>query len=528
MPAPKAAQKIEHATSYDEVPYESFTYGQTHPAHMTTIARLFGLNPPDFRKARVLELGCASGGNLLPLALLYPEASFTGLDLSQEQIAEANASKKTLKLGNIDFQQQDILAFDLKTHQEKFDYIIVHGVFSWVPEPVRQKILELCQSCLSPDGLALVSYNTLPGWNAVRSLREMMQYHVSRFSSASEKIMQARALLEFLAESVPEGRAGYRDMIDEERNMLKNLNDSYLFHDHLENTNAQFYFHDFARMAADHDLLYVGDSSLASMFVGNMPQKALDVLKTVNDVVRQEQYMDFITNRRFRTSILCRKGRPINRSLPGTKILDFYLTSAMKPEAANVNPKKDIVFKTANGASFTTHTEIAGQLYLALSESGIRPVAARDLIAGVQKTLKLGDTGDIERTLIQHGLQLALRGFIGLHSDSPDFTASVSRKPKVFAMARHQAGMKNCRSVTSVLGAMVTTDAASNIIIQNLDGTRTVDDIIDIMAGMAESGKLTISRDNKPTRDQSIIREEIARVVDQILPKLAKQALLVK
>ncbi|HEY8190644.1 MAG TPA: methyltransferase regulatory domain-containing protein, partial [Micavibrio sp.] len=274
--------------------------------------------------------------------------------------------------------------------------------------------------------------------------------------------------------------------------------------------------------------LYAGDSSLASMFVGNMPQKALDVLKTVNDVVRQEQYMDFVVNRRFRTSILCRKGLSLKRSLPGSRILDFHLTSAMKPEAANADAKKDIVFKMANGASFTTHTEIAGQLYLALSESGIKPIAARDLIAGVQKTLKLSDASEIERTLIQHGLQLALRGFIGLHSDSPEFAMSVGKKPKAFAMARHQASMKNCRSVTNVLGTMTATDAASNIIIRNLDGTRTVGDIVDIMAGMAENGEMTISRDNKPTRDPSIIREEIARVVDQVLPKLAKQALLVK
>lgn len=528
MSAKTAAQTIDPVTSYDEVPYESFTYGQTHPAHMATIARLFGLNPPDFKTARVLELGCASGGNLLPLALRYPEASFTGLDLSQEQITEADANKKALKLKNINFQQQDILAFDLKAHQEKFDYIIVHGVFSWVPEPVRQKIFELCQSCLSPDGLALVSYNTLPGWNAVRSLREMMLYHTSRFSSPSEKITQARALLEFLAESVPEGRAGYREVIEDERNMLKNINDSYLFHDHLESTNAQFYFHDFAQMAADHDLTYVGDSSLSTMFVGNMPQKALDVLKSVNDVVRQEQYMDFVTNRRFRTSILCKKGRPLNRALTNARILDFYLTSAMKPDAANANPKKDIVFKTANGASFTTHTEIAGQIYLTLSESGAKPIAAKDLITKVQKTLKLNDSKEIERTLVQHGLQLALRGYISLHSDSPEFVTSISKKPKVFAMARHQVTMKNCRSVTSALGSMVTTDATSNIIIQNLDGTRTIDDVIEVMIGMAEAGKITVSRDNKPTQDKAIIHEEISGVVNRILPKLAQQALLVK
>src|SRR4051812_31728087 len=107
----QAAAKIEPKQSYDEVPYESFAYPQTHPSHLATIATLFGLAPPDFKTANILELGCAGGGNLFPLALLYPEAKFLGIDLSQEQISQANAEKKSLKLDNIEFLQQNILEF---------------------------------------------------------------------------------------------------------------------------------------------------------------------------------------------------------------------------------------------------------------------------------------------------------------------------------------------------------------------------------------------------------------------------------
>ena len=69
-------------TSYDEVPYESFPFPQTHPDHLATLGRLFAIQPPPLERCRVLELGCASGGNLIPMAVAMPQAEFFGVDLS--------------------------------------------------------------------------------------------------------------------------------------------------------------------------------------------------------------------------------------------------------------------------------------------------------------------------------------------------------------------------------------------------------------------------------------------------------------
>jgi len=76
MPSLNAEKKEDKSFSYDALPYEGFAYAQTHPAHLYSVASLFGLNPPDFKKARVLELGCGGGDNLLPLALTYPKSIF--------------------------------------------------------------------------------------------------------------------------------------------------------------------------------------------------------------------------------------------------------------------------------------------------------------------------------------------------------------------------------------------------------------------------------------------------------------------
>lgn len=516
-------------TTYDEVLYESFTYAQTHPNHIYTIGRLFGLTPPDFRTARILELGCASGGNILPIAMTWPKADFTGLDLSAEQVALANRHKEWLGLKNIRFMQQDIMEFDLRKNAGAYDYIICHGVFSWVPDPVRDRILELCSTCLSPEGLAVISYNTLPGWNAVRSLREMMLFHVKRFEKAEDKIRQARGLLEFLLESVPESRTGYRATIEEELKLLKGANDSYLFHDHLEGNNRQFYFHEFASLANRYELAYVGDTAITSMFSGNLPPKATQKLQAVNDIVEQEQYMDFVVNRRFRTSILCKNAHVVNRTLSRDKIMEFYLSSVMKPDDANADPKKPVFFKNPSGGQFNTTSEISGALYLELAAHGMKPVKAEDLVKTVQKKLKIDKADTVREQLVDAAMQLMLRGFIKIHSDSPDFVTKVSKKPVAFPFARFQAeNDKTTKCVTNAMQGMVNTDMFVNMCIALLDGEHTKEDIIESITQDVLSGKVSLSRENRKLTDEAEIRKDIAEKLDLTLKNCAGQAILVQ
>ena len=88
---------------YDAVPYPNFSFPVTRPANLYTVGSLFGVGAPDFRTARVLELGCASGGNLIPLAFQYPDGHYTGIDFSERQIEAATETVAELELKNIDF-----------------------------------------------------------------------------------------------------------------------------------------------------------------------------------------------------------------------------------------------------------------------------------------------------------------------------------------------------------------------------------------------------------------------------------------
>ncbi len=186
--------------AYDEMPYESHPFAQSHPNRLYTIGTLFGMRPTPVQKCRVLELGCAAGGNLIPMADYLPESQFVGVDSSARQIQDGLDTVKQLGLPNVILKHASIL--DVDAAYGRFDYIICHGVFSWVPEKVRLKILEICGTQLTPNGIAYVSYNTYPGWHMRGMIRDMMRYHASRFNAPKDRIQQARALLRFLTQSV--------------------------------------------------------------------------------------------------------------------------------------------------------------------------------------------------------------------------------------------------------------------------------------------------------------------------------------
>src|SRR3954467_8219921 len=148
-------------TPYDRIPYPPRMHPQAPPDRLATMARLFGLDAPPLETCRVLELGCGEGGNLIPAAFSLPQASFRAIDLSPSAVATAAATARDLQLTNIDVQPMDIRDFPVDAGA--FDYIIAHGVYSWLPPDVRERLLGICRDHLAANGVAYVSFNTYPG-----------------------------------------------------------------------------------------------------------------------------------------------------------------------------------------------------------------------------------------------------------------------------------------------------------------------------------------------------------------------------
>lgn len=430
----------ETLTSYDEVPYPSYPFPQTHPTRLGAVASVFGMKPPPLAGCRILELGCASGGNLLPMAVAYPEWRLLGLDASRRQVAAGQGILDELKLPNVELRCQDITAIDERLGT--FEYILCHGVYSWVPDAVQDKILDVCARHLAPDGIAYVSYNTYPGWHMHGTIREMMCYHTAAFAGASNRVAQARSLLDFLARSVPADNHPYGMMLRKELAFLERKTDSYLFHEFLEQENEPVYFHQFVERAGAKRLQYLGEADVRLMVAAGLPPEVEGVLRHLaTDLVRLQQYLDFLRNTGFRQSLFCHPHVKLDRS----RRLDCLKALSVASPARPVSPSPDLVSRTVEefqceqGRMATDQPAVKTAMLL-LAESWPRPLPFEDLCSAVQA--RLGATasaqdGQILATSLLNGY--VNTSLIELSFYPPRFQTEVSVRPAASLLARLQA-----------------------------------------------------------------------------------------
>src|SRR5262249_40877864 len=140
---------------------------------------------------------------------------------------------RKLGLKNVELRAGSIL--DIGPDWGTFDYILCHGVYSWVPPAVQDHILTVCSRNLSPDGVAYVSYNVYPGWHISGLIRDMVNYHGLRFPDPRERVAQVRGFLDFLTGLVqrdPE-YALYHAILAKQVEELREAGDSYFFHEYL-------------------------------------------------------------------------------------------------------------------------------------------------------------------------------------------------------------------------------------------------------------------------------------------------------
>jgi SAM-dependent methyltransferase len=297
------------ANLYDQVPYVNKPYAKTHPDHLAVLGRLHGMNPPAVETARVLDLGASEGGNVIPMAIELPQAQFTGIDLAGEPVRRGQRLIRELGLSNIRLLQMDLM--DLGAEFGEFDYIVAHGLYAWTPAAVRDKILAIARANLSPNGIAFVSYNCLPGAHIRRVLREAMLYHAEGAQHPAEQLERARAMLGLLAAGRPAPEEFDRAFASEAESLSKRGDDS-LLHDYLSETYQPVYLREFVAHAARHRLRYLADTGTSELANPNLKPEVLSAVDRFStDRIAREQYLDILRLRPFRRSLVCRAEVPV-------------------------------------------------------------------------------------------------------------------------------------------------------------------------------------------------------------------------
>ena len=348
-------------TIYSELGYKSMPFPYTTPATLEAYAALVGISAPNPKNARVLELGATYGGNIISQALFNSDATFVGIELSQEQVEKGNEVIANAGLTNVSLVQSDIAS--IGSEIGTFDYIIAHGVYSWVDDGVKDALLRLIDEHLAEDGIAYVSYNTYPGWHTMEEVRQLMMFSnrdKAQFNH-KEKVLHGKTIGSIVGSQILK----YDNLKERNSKFLGALrsvmqkDEYYVGHDHLEPNNDPVYFYQFDDHLGAHNLAYLCDADLTLSMVRSFDADIADTLDKLapNDHVAQEQYLDFMLDTTFRKSIICKAnhaesvtydmGNPeLVNSVPMRTIINSFTYTILFNEEALSMFENDIVRDT--------------------------------------------------------------------------------------------------------------------------------------------------------------------------------------
>jgi methyltransferase-like protein/2-polyprenyl-3-methyl-5-hydroxy-6-metoxy-1,4-benzoquinol methylase len=514
-------------SSYDEVVYDSRAHGATHPDRMATLATLLGMRPASVERCRVLELGCATAGNLLPLADALPQAEFVGIDQSARQIAMGRRVAESLGMKNLRLEARSIL--DLDASLGTFDYIIAHGVYSWVSAEVRDALLRACRGHLAPHGVAYISYNTYPGWHTRGPVAEMMSYHVRGVADPREKVRQARDLLNFLAASVLAEDSAWGQALRGEAELVAKEADWYVFHEHLEEVNHAVYFHQFIEHARAAGLRYLGEAEVHATLTGLRPEVQEGLRRLSADLLQLEQNLDFVRNRGFRRTLLVHEEVQLNRTASPDVVFGLQASSRARPVDPTADPRsgEPLDFKNDQDVTVTTSLPLTKAALLALYESWPQALGFDELCAAVAG--RLGGLGMPEaeaRALLARSLvHLYLSNLAGLHTYLPPIVTRPGERPSTTPLIRLQASTG--AAVVNRRHQYVRPSVPDLAVLALLDGSRDRAGIEAALVQRVLRGELELRRDGQPVTDPAAVAAVVQAELEGCLHRLGQSSVLV-
>lgn len=305
----------EVAKRYSDIRYPSLVHPHTHPRRMAAVARLFGLHPPDPTTANVLELGSCDGANLIEIAKTLPQATFLGLELDADAVQRAmKATHKQGLQNNLAFEAVDLL--DKKFGDQTFDYIIAHGFLSWVDEPVQQRMMEVCRDHLTPDGIAMISYNVMPGCATKEALRRLLLLELEESEESSPVPLSADAQLDTMARvfsffetAIPKDTASAMEphaaKLLQSAGMLQQKHPQVLLHDEAGAVFEPFYFLQFIQWSSEMDIAYVADAHFVHDWMDCYPRALKQaIVEGKFSRLKAIQYADYVLDTHFRSSLV--------------------------------------------------------------------------------------------------------------------------------------------------------------------------------------------------------------------------------
>lgn len=249
-----------------------------------------------------LELGCGYGTSLLVNAVTHEGWSFTGVDFNADHIAYAKHIKEKIGIENLTLYCESFEKFlhRLRSSDEKFDYIALHGIYSWISPKNRTIVHQIIKEFLNVGGTLYISYNALPGQKCQMDARHIVKEYFTTHPNATTKEM-----CDFYEEFL---RVKPASIEDEERlKIFRSHNDVYFAHEFLGEHWDSFYFSDVAKTMKELGLSYIsyGQTGINTLFQKLTPPQQ-EWCKNISDSILKEQMISLFVGEQFRSDLYLR------------------------------------------------------------------------------------------------------------------------------------------------------------------------------------------------------------------------------
>lgn len=285
-------------TAYDRLPYACVPVEWTAPERLAVAALLHGGPRSPQRGYRVLELGCGNGANLLPLAYYRRHSQFIGVDYASTQCRVAEARARALELDNVRFIHADFAEANALL-EGSFDFIIGHGIISWVAPATRDRLLALCKVRLADRGLLYLSYNALPGWSVRGLVRDFLLARTQQEASLLGQAAAAQDLARALVPCLESETQPFARLMAAELQLVRDGHASYIAHEYLAAHNHPYWRSEFNALASSVGLAHVADADFnygSGRVAAELPRDLHRFDRAPRD---REDIIDLLSHRQF-------------------------------------------------------------------------------------------------------------------------------------------------------------------------------------------------------------------------------------
>lgn len=498
----------------------------THPARLAAFAIAHGLRAALGARFRYLELGCGDAANVLPIAAQFPEARFFALDKNAEAIARGEALRREAGLDNVELRVAD-LRDDLPI-DEPYDFVVSHGVYSWVAPDVQARLLALCAGAVGESGVAYLSYNCLPGWAMRGVVRDVMRA-ASAHGEEDERLRAAKIALKRLQRHVRPEAHPYCALLASEVELALQQRDSYVLSEHLAERNEALYVRELLSRAAEHGLQLAAET-LPATPDGELELSLLPELESEGlDRLQAEQQLDILCYRQFRGTLLC-SARATPSARPSYRALaeEAYFAGDLRvlSEEPLLGPDHPLRFGTDWGVTVEATRPLLKAALLTLAQRWPEGLRARELTTAALGQLRERgllercpiDDGEIGQTL-QELMLLCRRRLLELLPWTPPLGRAQGERPCATRVARAEA--RRSATVTLPRHSPLALDPVRRLVLQRSDGSRDRAMLVSELRSAVDAEELSL-----PENAAAAGRPALEALVDNALQTIAAYGLL--